>query len=98
MNRRSFLKKLPFAFVGGVAGIASAKEGKLPVGYISPEAKKIMKEIDASYPTKELSKQLLDELLDNSNPTEKQFEEMFDKCVVSADTLFRLSAHGFRRK
>lgn len=98
MNRRSFLKKLPLVFVGGVAEIAHAKEGRLPIGHISPEAKKIRKEIDAGIPTKELSKRLLDELLDNSNPTEKQFEEMFDRCVISADTLYKLSAHGFKMK
>lgn len=98
MKRRTFLKKIPFVFIGGIIGIKSIERDKLPLGYISNKAKKIKKEIGNNYATKKQSKQLLDELLDNSNPTEAQFEKIFDKCVISADTLYRLSVHGFNKK
>ena len=102
MNRRLFLKRFPLLTAMGIMTLSAiTKEAYLSEGYITPKAKKLRKEMDKElpyHPTPEQSEQMLDELLDNCNPTKDQFNVMFDRCVVSGRVLYRLSADGFRMK
>ncbi len=101
MNKRSFLKNLPFLVGIGITApsVLLTNQSKLPIGYISPKAKELRKKVDeVRQPDSKLSNQLLDELLDNCNPTPKQFDEMYDRCAITGEALYRLSTDGFKNK
>lgn len=101
MNRRSFLRNLPLLTIVGITtpSLLMAKESSMPEGYITPRAENLRKEIDNTETSSaKQSEQMIDELLDNCNPTAEQFDTMFDRCVISARSLYRLAADGFRMK